>query len=140
MNKLRVVLLFNLSFAISNLNAASDTNDNIIIANVWINGVDKTTEVLYLDQNGVHYVECNVFATLNIKKELFKTNPTKTEFCVVSETPVSSEFDQKLQTVKINLPAEYFLSYEATQDFNFPDKASFGAFLNYDLFLPFSRC
>ena len=137
MNKLRVVLLFNLSFAISNLNAAPDTNENIIIANVWINGVDKTTEALYLDQNGVHYVECNVFAMLNIKKELFKTNPTKPEFCIVSEAPVSSEFDEKLQTVKINLPAEYFLSYEATQDFNFPDKASFGAFLNYDLFYRF---
>ena len=96
MNKLRVVLLFNLTFAISNLNAAPDTNENIIIANVWINGVDKTTEALYLDQNGVHYVECNVFAMLNIKKELFKTNPTKPEFCIVSEAPVSSEFDEKM--------------------------------------------
>lgn len=108
--------------------------DNVILSNLWINGLDRNTEALVLQQDNQYYVECQILNSLNLKVFLLKKHATQEQYCLVSSDQIHSNFDNASQSLKIDFPAEYFLGYSNQNTMLQPDKASLGAFLNYDFF------
>lgn len=109
-------------------------DDNLVLVNVWINGQDKNIETLMQENNHQYFIECNVFKQLNIKEQMFEKKNDNQEYCLVNKSPVNAEKDEGLQALKINIPAEYFEGNEYSNRLPMPNKASLGAFLNYDLY------
>ena len=118
---------------ITSIHAAEN---NMILSNVWINGVDRKTEILVIEDDQNRYVECDVLRQLSIKVELMEKNPQRSDYCSTVSSEVQSEYDQNAQAIKITFPANYFYSQNlGAENLAQPDKASFGAYINYDVFL-----
>ena len=113
--------------------AAAD-NNNLIIANIWVNGLETSAETLVLQQDQKNYIECKILSSLTLKESLFQKNLSNDAYCLVSSEDLQSEFDNATQVLKINIPAKYFLGYANQSAILQPTKATLGAFLNYDLF------
>lgn len=107
--------------------------DDLFPTSIWINGVDRRSEVLLLVENKIFYVECGDLEKLQIKMEGIKRHPIKNAFCLVSDQDMQAEFDTGLQALKLNLPSKYFYGVEADGLITQPMKANFGAFLNYEM-------
>ncbi|WP_228255405.1 fimbria/pilus outer membrane usher protein [Acinetobacter wuhouensis] len=106
----------------------------ISLANLWINGVDRKVETLMIQKNGQIYIECNVFKTLDINESHFSRDSTNLNYCLLSKAPIKTEIDDALQALKIELPAEYFEGSDYNQKLILPDRANFGGFLNYETY------
>lgn len=110
-------------------------NDNQpVLSTIWINGLDQYTEILLLSENDQKYVECQVIEGLNINVSLLKQHQKNSNLCLVSQSPIKAEFDSSAQAIKLQIPANYFLNSNDSDVLTSPEKASFGAFLNYDFF------
>lgn len=110
-----------------------------ILADIWLNGIDKNTETLFIQENNQFYVECSVLGQLKLKVDLFQKNTTQKQYCLVTTSAIGSELDTAMQAVKINLPPEYFLEYLDKTKLPLPNKANLGAFLNYDFYFDKSK-
>lgn len=106
----------------------------ISLANLWINGVDRKVETLMIQKNGQIYIECNVFKTLEINESHFSRDSSNQSHCLLSKAPIKTEIDDALQALKIELPAEYFEGSDYNQKLILPDRANFGGFLNYETY------
>lgn len=120
------------AFCMTLLHAAED---NLILSNVWLNQVDRDTEVLVFEQDQQLYAECSVLKQLKVKVELMSRSGRKPEFCLLTAAGIKSELDGSLQAVKIELPGNYFEAQSLSESpLLMPDKASLGGFVNYDLY------
>lgn len=120
------------AFCMTLLHAAED---NLILSNVWLNQVDRDTEVLVFEQDQQLYAECSVLKQLKVKVELMNRSGRKPEFCLLTAAGIKSELDGSLQAVKIELPGNYFEAQSLSESpLLMPDKASLGGFVNYDLY------
>ena len=120
------------AFCMTLLHAAED---NLILSNVWLNQVDRNTEVLVFEKNQQLYAECGVLKQLKVKVELMSRSGRKPEFCLLTAAGIKSELDGSLQAVKIELPGNYFEAQSLSESpLLMPDKASLGGFVNYDLY------
>lgn len=120
------------AFCMTLLHAAED---NLILSNVWLNQVDRDTEVLVFEQDQQLYAECSVLKQLKVKVELMSRSGRKPEFCLLTAAGIKSELDSSLQAVKIELPGNYFEAQSLSESpLLMPDKASLGGFVNYDLY------
>ncbi|MGA8882428.1 MAG: fimbria/pilus outer membrane usher protein [Acinetobacter sp.] len=109
--------------------------DDLILSNVWLNQVDRDTEVLVFEQDQQLYAECSVLKQLKVKVELMSRSGRKPEFCLLTAAGIKSELDSSLQAVKIELPGNYFEAQSLSESpLLMPDKASLGGFANYDLY------
>ena len=107
--------------------------DDLFPTNIWVNGVDRKSEVLLLTENNLYYVECQDLEKLQLNMGLFKHHSVKNSFCLVSDNDIQTEFDSGLQAIKLTLPAKFFAGSADEDSIAQPMKANFGAFLNYDL-------
>ncbi|WP_089605662.1 fimbria/pilus outer membrane usher protein [Acinetobacter piscicola] len=114
--------------------ANTDIPQNVTISNIWLNGIDRNTETLLLEENQSKYVECAVLEKLQILIAKLQKNPAQAQYCLVTDGKVNAEVDLALQSIKIDLPADYFVGSDFAQDKSMPDPAHFGAFLNYEMF------
>lgn len=106
---------------------------DLILSNVWLNGIDRNRETVVFEENKQLYTECQVLQQLKIKIEKFQLHPTQKNFCMVSVTPDSAELDPLLQSIKLVLPSEYLQSDEITTDqMKMPHAATLGGFVNYE--------
>ena len=120
------------AFCMTLLHAAED---NLILSNVWLNQVDRDTEVLVFEQDQQLYAECSALKQLKVKVELMSRSGRKPEFCLLTAAGIKSELDSSLQAVKIELPGNYFEAQSLSESpLLMPDKASLGGFVNYDLY------
>ena len=46
--------------------------DDLFPTNIWVNGVDRKSEVLLLTENNLYYVECQDLEKLQLNMGLFK--------------------------------------------------------------------
>ena len=125
------------AFCMTLLHAAED---DLILSNVWLNQVDRNTEVLVFEKNQQLYAECGVLKQLKVKIELMSRSELKPEFCLLAAAGIKSELDGSLQAVKIELPGNYFEAQSLSESpLLMPDKASLGGFVNYDLYFEDTR-
>jgi len=109
------------AFCMTLLHAAED---NLILSNVWLNQVDRDTEVLVFEQDQQLYAECSVLKQLKVKVELMSRSGRKPEFCLLTAAGIKSELDSSLQAVKIELPGNYFEAQSLSESpLLMPDKA-----------------
>lgn len=134
MVKIKTILWLNCIMFCISVRAEPAMAENMVLSNIWLNGIDRNIETLLLKDDDQIYVECEALKTLQLKLALFQRHAGREEYCLVSAEPVQAEFDAELQSVKIQLPAQYFSSSDyALQQFRV-DPASPGAFLNYNFF------
>ncbi len=126
------LLLYSILCANAALAEPVEMADDLFPTSIWVNGVDRRSEVLLLIENKNFYLECDDLEKLQIKIENFKRHASKTEYCLVTDQDIQSEFDTGLQAIKLDLPAKYFAGVDSENLFAQPMKADFGAFLNYD--------
>ena len=69
------------AFCMTLLHAAED---DLILSNVWLNQVDRNTEVLVFEKNQQLYAECGVLKQLKVKIELMSRSGRKPEFCLLT--------------------------------------------------------
>ncbi|MEN8993036.1 fimbria/pilus outer membrane usher protein [Avibacterium paragallinarum] len=112
---------------------AVDMPDDLFPTSIWVNEVDRKSEVLLLTENNKFYIECADLDKLQIKVEILKRHATKNSFCLVTDQDIQSGFDPQLQAIKINLPSKYFFGLETDALISQPMPANFGAFLNYEM-------
>lgn len=105
-----------------------------VLSTIWLNGLDMGTEILFLTEDDKQYLECSVLNKLNINIKLFENHKTDKDFCLVTKNEVKLLFDSSLQAVKLDIPANYFISSSDRILFTKPEKASLGAFLNYNFY------
>lgn len=108
-------------------------NPDMVINNVWVNGVDRVIESLVLQQGSERYIECDVLVQLGIKREKLQQHPLQTKFCAVSTETIQSEQDSALQAIKLTIPADFFMDRQVDTDRLIPSKAELGGFLNYNV-------
>ncbi|KJV37733.1 fimbria/pilus outer membrane usher protein [Acinetobacter brisouii] len=129
----KIIMAMNGVFICSFVHAGT-TSTEPILADIWLNGIDKNTEILVLQEADQFYVECNVLSRLRLKVDLFKKNINQNQYCLVTTPPVRSELDVAMQAMKITVPPDYFLEYVDKNQVPLPNKANLGAFLNYDFY------
>ena len=130
----RITLLLCCILCANSVHAESVTlPDDLFPTNIWVNGVDRKSEVLLLTENNLYYVECQDLEKLQLNMGLFKHHSVKNSFCLVSDNDIQTEFDSGLQAIKLTLPAKFFAGSADEDSIAQPMKANFGAFLNYDL-------
>ena len=130
---IRIFIVIHIFLAL-NVNASENVLEENI-ANLWINDLDHHTDVALLKSGDQYYLECSVLAERQITTTQLKTLTTRPEFCLVSSERIQSTFDDASQSIKLNIPTEYFQSDLNTFSSNLiPEKASFGGFINYDFF------
>ena len=107
----------------------------MVIVNIWINGLDYKTEAVTFSKDAKKFIECQSLKNVGVRIEKLSKDSIKKDFCLLNSPEVKFEDDQALQAIKIHFPPDYF---EDTQyDLNTmtpPEKANFGGFLNYSLF------
>ena len=108
-------------------------NSDVVINNVWLNGVDRVVDSLVFEQGSQRYMECDVLVQLGLNQEKLQHHPLQTEFCLVTTEAIQSEQDTALQAIKLTVPGDYFLEQHLIADRLTPSKAQFGGFLNYNL-------
>lgn len=130
----RTKLFFALQYVLLGLplQVSADTPD-MVINNVWMNGVDRVVESLVLQQGSQRYIECDVLVQLGLKREKLIQHPLQTKFCSVSTETIQSELDGSLQAIKLTVPSDYFIDRQSETDRLIPSKAELGGFLNYNL-------
>ena len=89
--------------------ANTDVPQNVTISNIWLNGIDRNAETLLLEENQSKYVECAVLEKLQILITKLQTHPKQVQYCLVTDGKVNAEVDLALQSIKIVLPADYFV-------------------------------
>ena len=113
---------------------ANSANSELVLNNVWLNGIDRAIETLILEQDNQRYAECEILSQLGIQRNLMKQHPIQPNFCLVSSDPIQSEQDTALQAIKLTVPAKYFKEQYVTTNHLIPSKAELGGFLNYDFY------
>ena len=53
----------------------------VLIVNIWINGVDYHTETVAFSENGKRFVECEALSDIGIRVEKISRHLTKKDFC-----------------------------------------------------------
>lgn len=134
--KIRKISLLLYSILCSQMGLASDQimESNEILSTIWINGLDQHAEILLVNESDQYYVECQVIESFKIKIDLLERYSKNDHFCLVSKSPLQAEFDASTQAIKLQIPANFFVNDDPDTFFVKPQKASLGAFLNYDLF------
>ncbi len=118
------------------ITALHASENGMVLSSIWINGVDRQSEILVFQDDNQYFAECDVLRQLSVKVELLEKNQHNPNFCLTSSSDVHSEMDQNAQTIKITFPGNYFDSQALITDrMIMPDKASLGAYLNYDVYL-----
>ncbi|MDH1915922.1 fimbria/pilus outer membrane usher protein [Acinetobacter junii] len=125
----QIVCLCTVGYAYANVE-----NERLILANIWVNGLETSTETLVLQQDQKNYIECRVLESLTLKASLFQKNSEDNQYCLVSTQEINSKIDPSSQSLKITIPTQYFMGYADRTSILQPHKASLGAFLNYDFF------
>ncbi|MBL8284443.1 MAG: fimbrial biogenesis outer membrane usher protein [Acinetobacter johnsonii] len=108
-------------------------NPDVVINNVWLNGVDRVIDSLVFQQDDQRYMECNVLVQLGLNREKLQQHPLQTEYCLVTTGTIQSEQDLALQAIKLTVPGDFFSEQQLITDRLTPSKAQFGGFLNYNL-------
>ncbi|TCB78885.1 fimbria/pilus outer membrane usher protein [Acinetobacter sp. ANC 4173] len=137
MKGIRVVLIVIGSIGAANADVnvpLSENNNNLMVVNIWLNGVDRNIEALLLTSKDGEYIECSPLEDLGVSTSSFQRNKEKDNYCLMSGPDVKFEKDETLQAVKINVPASYFASVPYKDTIIIPKRANFGGFVNYDLF------
>ncbi|WP_374254698.1 hypothetical protein [Acinetobacter brisouii] len=62
----KIIMAMNGVFICSFVHAGT-TSTEPILADIWLNGIDKNTEILVLQEADQFYVECNVLSRLRLK-------------------------------------------------------------------------
>ncbi len=109
-------------------------NDQLLLANIWVNGLETSTETLVLQQDQKNYIECRVLDSLALKASLFQKNREDPQYCLMTNQDIMSKIDPSTQSLKITIPTSYFIGYTNQASILQPTKAALGAFLNYDFF------
>ncbi|WP_111895113.1 fimbria/pilus outer membrane usher protein [Acinetobacter sp. MB5] len=130
----KMIMIINGLVICSFVHAGGGVDNEQVLVDVWLNGVDRNVETVLLKDNNQLYVECSVLNELEVKMEFFQNHPSQKQYCLVSSSSVTSELDMGLQAVKINVPPEYFSGFLTKGKLSVPNKASFGGFLNYDFY------
>jgi outer membrane usher protein len=137
MKSIRVVLIVIGSIGTANADVnvpLSENNNNLMVVNIWLNGVDRNMETLLLTSKDGEYIECSPLEGLGVSTSSFQRNTEQDNYCLISGPDVKFEKDEALQAVKINVPASYFTSVLYKDTTIIPKRANFGGFVNYDLF------
>ena len=106
----------------------------MLIVNIWINGLDYKTEAITFTEDRKKFIECEPLHSLGIKVENFQRHLKKKDFCLITQTGITVEDDYSLQAIKINFPVSYFEDQAYDLEVLQPAKADFGGFINYNLF------
>ena len=109
-------------------------NDQLLLANIWVNGLETSTETLVLQQDQKNYIECRMLDSLALKASLFQKNREDPQYCLMTNQDIMSKIDPSTQSLKITIPTSYFIGYTNQASILQPTKATLGAFLNYDFF------
>ncbi|WP_216935062.1 MULTISPECIES: fimbria/pilus outer membrane usher protein [unclassified Acinetobacter] len=118
----------------TNLAESQRKDPEMLIVNIWINGLDYKTEAITFTEEGKKFIECEPLHNLGIKVEKFHRHLKKNDFCLISQTGITVEDDYSLQAIKINFPVSYFEDQAYDLEVLQPEKADFGGFVNYSLF------
>lgn len=106
----------------------------VLIVNIWINGVDYHTETVTFSENGKRFVECEALSDIGIRVEKISRHLAKKDFCSLTQPGITVEDDYSLQAIKIFFPADFFVGTDYELEIEVPEKANFGGFVNYSLF------
>ena len=130
----KFLILVNVLFA---LNAnATEVPDEHSIAGLWINGLNHNTDIGLLKRDNRFYIECAALTDRDIAVQIVKKLENLPEYCLVSEGEITGNFDESSQSIRIIIPSTLFKTEEyGANALAKPEKASFGGFVNYDLFL-----
>lgn len=140
MQATKLLLMIACGMGVTNTNAASNQELNLIkspeilIVNIWINGVDYHTETVTFSENGQRFVECETLSDIGMRVEKFSRHLTKKDFCSLTQAGIKVEDEYSLQAIKIFFPADYFLGTDYELEIEAPERANFGGFVNYSLF------
>src|SRR5690606_13527587 len=108
---------------------------DMVIVNIWINGLDYKTEAVTFLRDGKKFIECQALKNVGVRIEKLSRDTIKKDFCLLTSSLIKFEDDQALQAIKINFPPDYFVYTQYVLNTTTPtEKASFGVFLNYSLF------
>lgn len=137
--KILTMIVCSMGFTYVNADINQNVNQqqemDMVIVNIWINGLDYKTEAVTFSRDGKKFIECQALKNVGVRIEKLSRDLIKKDFCLLSISEVKVEDDQALQAIKLHFPPDYF---EDTQyDFDSttpPEKANFGGFLNYSLF------
>lgn len=105
-----------------------------IIANLWINNLNQNVDATLIKRDETYYIECVLLTERNIDTNFLIKLDGLNDFCLVSNDQVKSDFDEESQSIKLTIPSRYFLTNRyGLYDFDRPEKASLGGFINYEM-------
>ncbi|OTG67394.1 fimbria/pilus outer membrane usher protein [Acinetobacter silvestris] len=128
----KVLILINVFWAFSA--QASNNNLENILADLWINGLDMHTDTTLLKDQDRFYIKCDVLTQGKIDTSRLQILQSQPDYCLVSGGAVQSTFDQESQSIRLTVPADLFATNTYGTDIQKPEKASFGGFLNYEMY------
>ena len=89
----QIVCLCTVGYAYANVE-----NERLILANIWVNGLETSTETLVLQQDQKNYIECRVLESLTLKASLFQKNSEDNQCCFVSTQEINCKIDPSRQS------------------------------------------
>lgn len=140
MRSTKVLLMIVCGMELSNINAeiiqgiTKPENPEILIVNIWVNGLDYNTETVTFFEGDKRFVECKALENIGIRVEKTPRHTIKKDFCLITQPGIKVEDDYSLQAIKIFFPVDYFVGTDYDLQIEIPEKANFGGFVNYNLF------
>lgn len=118
----------------TDLEGGQKKGTEMLIVNIWINGLDYQTEAITFTDDNKKFIECEPLQNIGVRIEKLQRHFNKKDFCLISQPELKVEDDYSLQAIKIHLPVSYFNDTHYDLDVIPPEKADLGGFVNYSLF------
>ncbi|ENU61306.1 hypothetical protein [Acinetobacter lwoffii] len=115
MRSTKVLLMIVCGMGLSNINAeiiqgiTKPENPEILIVNIWVNGLDYNTETVTFFEGDKRFVECKALENIGIRVEKTPRHTIKKDFCLITQPGIKVEDDYSLQAIKIFFPVDYFV-------------------------------
>ncbi|RZG69772.1 fimbrial biogenesis outer membrane usher protein [Acinetobacter bouvetii] len=113
---------------------AGDLPSEKFIANLWINNLNQNIDATLIKRDANYYIECALLTERNVDAKLLSHLDGANDFCLVSNDQLKADFDEESQAIKLTIPSQFFLtSRYGLYEFDRPEKANFGGFINYEV-------
>ena len=113
---------------------AGDLPSEKFIANLWINNLNQNVDATLIKRDANYYIECALLTERNVDAKLLSQLDGANDFCLVSNDQLKADFDEESQAIKLTIPSQFFLtSRYGLYEFDRPEKANFGGFINYEV-------
>jgi outer membrane usher protein len=113
---------------------AGDLPSEKFIANLWINNLNQNVDATLIKRDANYYIECALLTERNVDAKLLSHLDGANDFCLVSNDQLKADFDEESQAIKLTIPSQFFLtSRYGLYEFDRPEKANFGGFINYEV-------